>query len=61
MQKFLAFLCRICPFCAYARRRPDSSFAAALRKAEKSCPACKAYYELYKKPAQGKTTDDRTQ
>jgi len=41
--KFLAFLCTICPFCIAARCFPKSKYAAAMKKAEASCPACKAY------------------
>jgi rubrerythrin len=47
MKKFLAFICKICPFCAYARKHPDSNFAKKLREAEEDCPACKAYNEIY--------------
>ncbi|HOX36355.1 MAG TPA: hypothetical protein PL033_00080 [Candidatus Brocadiia bacterium] len=51
MKKLLALFCRICPFCVLARRYPDSSLAAKLREAEKNCPACKAYAQVYGRPA----------
>ena len=57
-KQFLAFLCRICPFCCYARKHPDSGFAHKLRAAEQNCPACKAYSELY---GAGHTPEDRPQ
>lgn len=47
VKKFLALLCKFCPFCAYARKKPDSEFAKKLVEAEKNCPACKAYKEVY--------------
>ena len=46
-KKTLAMLCKICPFCNIARRFPASKFAKAMVKAEKNCPACNAYRELY--------------
>ena len=47
--QLFAFLCRICPACNIARRWPDSKFAEMLAKAEKNCPACKAYKQIYGK------------
>lgn len=41
--KALAFVCTICPFCIAARLFPKSKYAALMKKAEKECPACKAY------------------
>ena len=46
-EKFLAFLCSICPFCIAARKFPDSAFAKKFRKAQKKCPACQAYQRLH--------------
>lgn len=46
-KKILAFLCKICPFCITGRAFPESKFAKKLAEAEKSCPACNAYKELY--------------
>jgi len=54
--KLLAVCCRICPFCIAARKWPDSALAKKLRQAEKSCPACKAYAQVYKRPAHGTPT-----
>ncbi|HOZ46792.1 MAG TPA: hypothetical protein PLO37_16685 [Candidatus Hydrogenedentes bacterium] len=48
-EKFLAFLCSICPFCISARHWPNSKFAQKLREAEKNCPACQAYQRLHAK------------
>ena len=45
--KTLALLCKLCPFCNVARMFPGSKFAKAMVEAEKNCPACKAYRELY--------------
>lgn len=44
--KFLALLCRVCPFCLIARRFPRSAYARALARVERACPACKAYAEV---------------
>jgi len=49
--KTLALLCKLCPFCNVARMFPGSKFAKAMVEAEKNCPACKAYRELYGWPA----------
>lgn len=46
-KKFLAFLCKICPFCIAARMFPVSGYAKMLKDVEKNCPACKAYAEIY--------------
>jgi rubrerythrin len=46
-KQFLAFLCRICPVCNIVRWKPDSGFAKKMIEAEKNCPACKAYHEVY--------------
>jgi hypothetical protein len=45
-QRFLALLCRICPFCIAARRWPDSAYARTLTRLERDCPACRAYARL---------------
>ena len=55
-KRFLAFMCQICPFCIAARRHPDSKYAAKLRAMEKNCPACRAYAEIHRQPAQGKAS-----
>ncbi len=47
MKKFLAFICKICPFCILRRKFPKSKFAQIMKKEEKICPFCKAYHELY--------------
>jgi len=44
-KKFLAFICKICPFCIIARLFPDSFIGKFIRKTEDDCPACKAYKE----------------
>ena len=49
--KTLALLCKLCPFCNVARMFPSSKYAKMMAKAEKNCPACKAYRELYGWPA----------
>lgn len=41
-----AFICRICPVCIVARRRPDSAFARKVAEMEKDCPFCRAYRRL---------------
>ena len=46
-EKWLAFLCQICPLCAAARLFPKSAFAAKLREVERDCPACRAYRKLH--------------
>ena len=45
-QRFLAGICKICPFCIAGRRWPDSKFGRFLREAEQNCPACRAYNRL---------------
>jgi rubrerythrin len=57
--KFLAFLCSICPFCIAARFFPNSGYAKALKKAEKDCPACRAYARVkgLKTPVETDNTD----
>jgi rubrerythrin len=52
-QQILAFICKVCPACNVARRWPNSSFAKRLAQAEKNCPACKAYKQVYGKGIQG--------
>ena len=49
-KRLLALACRVCPFCAVARLVPNSAYARKLRAAEKNCPACRAYCEVYEKP-----------
>ncbi len=46
-KKGLAMLCKICPVCNIARLFPNSGFAKKMAEAEKNCPACQAYRELY--------------
>lgn len=45
--RILATLCKCCPFCIVARRRPDSRFARTLREIEQNCPACRAYRRVH--------------
>lgn len=52
-QQILAWVCRLCPACNAARLWPNSAFAKSLAAAEKNCPACRAYRQVYGKPAQG--------
>ena len=47
--RLLAFLSQVCPACNVARLWPESGFAKKLAQAEKNCPACKAYKQLYGK------------
>ena len=46
--KILAFICGICPFCILVRKFPESKYAAFMTKAERNCPACKAYKRVNK-------------
>ena len=54
-KRFLVLLSQLCPACNIARRWPNSQFAKKLAQAEKNCPACNAYKELFvkKNPAEG--------
>lgn len=45
--RFLAYICKLCPFCIAARMFPRSKYAAFMKKAEADCPACKAYRDVY--------------
>ena len=49
--RLLAFVCQVCPACNVARLWPESGFAKKLAQAEKNCPACNAYKQLYGKNA----------
>jgi len=46
MDKFLAAICRICPFCIARRKWPDSAYGRFMKKAEAVCPFCRAYDRL---------------
>ena len=52
-KRLLAFYCRICPLCVAARHWPQSAFARALTRIERTCPCCRAYSELYGRSATG--------
>ena len=41
-----AWVCRLCPFCIIARRRPQSSFAQWLASVETNCVCCRAYRKV---------------
>ena len=43
MERFLAAICRICPFCMARRKWPDSPYGRFMRKIEAACPFCRAY------------------
>ncbi len=43
MQKILAFICRICPFCIARRKWPTSAYGKFMQKVERGCPFCRAY------------------
>jgi len=43
MERFLAAICRICPFCIARRRWPDSAYGRFMRQIEANCPFCRAY------------------
>ncbi len=45
--KLLAFGCAICPFCAAAKKWPDSFYARTMRAFDKLCPWCKAHKRLH--------------
>ncbi|OGV61924.1 MAG: hypothetical protein A2283_18570 [Lentisphaerae bacterium RIFOXYA12_FULL_48_11] len=51
--RILASICAVCPFCIMARQWPSSGYARALRKFEKSCPACRAYAKQKQMSATG--------
>jgi len=45
MKQILAYLCACCPLCILRRSLSGSKYARFMERAEKSCPACKAYKE----------------
>jgi hypothetical protein len=46
MQRVLATICSICPFCIARRRWPDSAYGRFMRRIEAICPFCRAYDRL---------------
>jgi len=46
MQRLLAAVCRVCPWCIARRHWPESAYARFMRAIEKWCPFCRAYDRL---------------
>jgi len=57
MEKALAMVCRVCPFCILRRMFPESRYGRFMRRAEQDCPCCRAYDELYAKPGASEPHD----
>jgi hypothetical protein len=53
MQRFLAALCSICPFCIARRKWPESGYGRMMKKVEAFCPFCRAYDRLEEEKARG--------
>lgn len=47
--KMMAFVCKICPPCIFARKYPEAKFSKFVEKEKKICPFCKAYDEAKEK------------
>ena len=54
MDKYLAAVCAVCPFCLAKRKWPRSAFARGYRKVERFCPFCRAYGRMH---AEGKVSE----
>ncbi len=50
MQRLLATICKICPFCIARRQWPNSGYGRFMQSVERFCPFCRAYDRLLKKP-----------
>jgi len=46
MTRFLAMVCRLCPFCIARRKWPKSPYGRFMAKIESGCPFCRAYDRL---------------
>ena len=44
--KIGAFACSVCPFCIFARSKPESEIAKIMANVEKNCPFCQAFKKL---------------
>ena len=48
LQRILAAVCVVCPFCIVRRAWPQSTYARIMGAVEKGCPFCRAYDDLHK-------------
>lgn len=42
-EKFMAWICEICPLCIFARKFPQSRIAKIVAREKQHCPFCRAY------------------